>query len=152
QVLALQVDELDPGKEGVDHLGLRDPSATSGAMQLGEQHIGGDEILTALLPGLERIDHGLRPGLVDQQLERGRGVDVDDHRSPRTAPRISWLLTPVARGSDLTSMRRAGRVRPLSRSASSGERVYGTRRATRRPLFVISSVSPASTRRRISAL
>src|SRR5690606_34937121 len=111
-------------------------AAARGAVHLGVQEVGGDDVVSLELPAVERLAHGSGLGFVDEDLQCRRGIQVDEHQPslvPRRSSRISRLLALEARGSASTSMLSACDTLPALRSISRGELEYGTRRATGRP-------------------
>src|SRR5699024_8550145 len=152
QVGTVDVDQPDRSEEGVDDLRGSDAAPSGGAVHLRMQEVGGAHIVPGELPAVEGLPHRLHAGLIDQDLQDGRGVQVADHRSPRRSSRTSLLLRPWAAGRAARSTFFAPVTRPLSLRTSRGEAGYGIRRATGRPWLVMAKASPFWTRRRISVL
>src|SRR5699024_12591401 len=136
----VDVDQPDRSEEGVDDLRGSDAAPSGGAVHLRMQEVGGDHIVPGELPAVEGLPHRLHAGLIDQDLQDGRGVQVDDNRSPRRSSRTSLLLRPWGAGRAARSTFFVPVTRPLSLRTSRGEAVYGISRATVSQWLVVEKV------------
>src|SRR5699024_10173793 len=144
QVGTVDVDQPDRSEEGVDDLRGSDAAPTGGAVHLRMQEVGGDHIVPGELPAVEGLPHRLHAGLIDQDLQDGRGVQVDDHRSPRRSSRTSLLLRPWASGRAARSTFFAPVTRCYPVGARGGEARSAIRGASVRPWLVRAGASPSS--------
>src|SRR3954454_15151413 len=125
-------------------------------MQLGiEEHGSHQRVAGGRVSG-QFPGQRVRLGFVDDQLQYGGGIEVNDHRSPRRSRSRSSLLTSDRVRSNWVKstgpVAAAWRTAPASSSRSNGDDDGGISVAATSPLLVTSIVSPFFTRSRILLL